>query len=247
MRPYRFPPLTTCGKLPPNMLSDDQLQAIARLVSKCEALSQRARAGYNEANTKKDFIEPLFEAMGWDVRNKDEVDAEKHVKPGFADYAFLLDGLVQFYLEAKPLEDDIYNEAYGRQVITYACSKGDTWAVLCNFKGLQVFNAQWDTPNPDRARVLNLTCDEYTDARSPISLLSRSAFQQGSLEKHAQTFGGMRPRPPVEKGLYQHMHRWRERLVSYFARVAHDLTAEQADEAAERLLSRLIFIRSSEA
>ena len=63
-------------------------------------------------NTKKDFIEPLFEALGWDVRNKDEVDAEKHVRPGFADYAFLLDGLVQFYLEAKALDDNIYKEEY---------------------------------------------------------------------------------------------------------------------------------------
>jgi len=228
------------------MLSDDQLQAIRNLVAKYEALSDRERRRYNEANTRKDFIEPLFEALGWDVRNKHEVDAEKAVKPGFADYAFLLNGLVQFYVEAKPLEDDIYNEAYGRQVITYAYSKGDTWAVLCNFKGLQVFNAQWDTPNPDRARVLNLTWDQYCAADSPVFLLSRQALQEGSLEKHAQTFGTMRPRIPVEKGLYRHMHRWREKLVRHFFRMDQDVSLEQADEAAERVIARLIFIRSSE-
>ena len=228
------------------MLSDEQLQRIHQLVAKYEVLSPAQRRRYNEANTRKDFIEPLFEALGWDVRDKEEVDAEKAVKPGFADYAFLLNGLVQFYVEAKPLEDDIYNEAYGRQVITYAYSKGDTWAILCNFKGLQVFNAQWDTPNPDRARVLNLTWDQYSDAGSPIFLLSRRAFEEGSLEKHAQTFGAMRPRIPVEKGLYRHMHRWRERLVRHFSTMGKGVTLGQADEAAERLISRLIFVRSSE-
>lgn len=174
------------------------------------------------------------------------MDAEKHVRPGFADYAFLLDGLVQFYLEAKPLDDNIYKEEYERQVITYAYSKGDTWAVLCNFKGLQVFNAQWETPKPASARVLNLTWNEYAASGSPIFLLSRRALEEGTLEKHAQTFGGMRPRIPVEKGLYRHMHRWRERLVRHFFRMGQDISLEQADEAAERLISRLIFIRSSE-
>lgn len=53
------------------MLSGDQHQAISGLVEKYQALSEKRRRDYNEANTKKDFIEPLFEALGWDVRNKD--------------------------------------------------------------------------------------------------------------------------------------------------------------------------------
>lgn len=222
--------------------------AIAALVSKYEGLTAADRRSYKEANTRKDFIEPLFEALGWDVRNieRNEVDEERHVRPGFADYAFKLDGIIRFYLEAKPLRENAYNEEYARQVITYAYNKGVTWAVLCNFQTLQVFNAEWETTDLNRARVLNLSYNQYAAPDSPLKLLSRDAFLSGDLEKHAQTFGGMRPRLPVEKSLFAQLRRWRQTLFSQIANYRRDLTHDQVDEAVLRLLNRLIFIRNCE-
>jgi len=222
--------------------------AIAALVSKYEGLTAAQRHSYKEANTRKDFIEPLFEALGWDVRNieRNEVEEEKHVRPGFADYAFKLDGIIRFYLEAKPLRENAYNEEYARQVITYAYNKGVTWAVLCNFCTLQVFNAEWETTDLNSARVLNLSCGEYATPDSPLELLSRDAFLSGELEKKAQTYGTMRPRLPVEKSLFAQLRRWRQTLFSQIANYRRDLTHDQVDEAVLRLLNRLIFIRNCE-
>ncbi|MFH1371255.1 MAG: hypothetical protein ABII09_08235 [Planctomycetota bacterium] len=31
------------------------------------------RQGYHEAGVRKEFIDPFFEALGWDVANKDSV------------------------------------------------------------------------------------------------------------------------------------------------------------------------------
>src|SRR5437868_279459 len=66
--------------------------------------------GYTEEETKKDFILPLFKALGWDVDNKNEVSAEEHLSSGRTDYGFYLDGRCKFYLEAKPLKSDLNKE-----------------------------------------------------------------------------------------------------------------------------------------
>jgi len=221
-------------------------EAIGRLAERYRALTPQERRRYNEANTRKDFIEPLFEALGWNVRDKEEVDAERLVKPGWADYAFLVEGVPRFFLEAKPLADDLYNPEYAKQAITYAYNKGVPWAVLCNFTRFQVFNAEWETDDLNRARFLDLACEGYAQADSPLRLLSREAFLTDELDKRAQTYGGMRPRLPVEKSLYAQMRHWRERLFNEIARMRPELTFEQVDEVIERLLNRLIFIRNCE-
>ena len=222
--------------------------AVGRLAERYKALTPQERRHYNEAQTRKDFIDPLFASLGWDVRGvkRNEVDVETHVSGGRADYAFKIDGVVRFYLEAKKLEEDLYNPEYAKQVITYAYNKGVPWAVLCNFARLQVFNAEWETDDLNRARFLDLAWEDYAAADSPVWLVSREAFLGGELDRRAQTYGGMRPRQPVEKSLYAQMRHWRERLFNDIARMRPELTFEQVDEVIERLLNRLIFIRNCE-
>jgi len=66
-------------------------KAIAELVEKYNRLEKEGRlTRYNEEMTKNEFIEPLFEALGWDVRNRkvyDEVIKEQAVLRGRVDYA----------------------------------------------------------------------------------------------------------------------------------------------------------------
>lgn len=67
---------------------------------------------YDEENTKIDFINPFFEALGWDVYNKKnlsplykDVEFESSVKVGkktrAPDYAFRIGGVPVFFVEAK--------------------------------------------------------------------------------------------------------------------------------------------------
>jgi predicted type IV restriction endonuclease len=137
-------------------------EQISQLVHKYEGLDARRLKQFNEENTKKDFILPLFRHLGWDVGNSDEVAAEEKSSNGRVDYAFKIGGVSKFYLEAKPLREDLNQRPdWAKQVITYAENKGVTWAVLTNFKQLMVFNAEWDKPALERARFLNLTYQEY--------------------------------------------------------------------------------------
>ena len=68
--------------------------------------------GVNEAHVRQSLIDPLFEALGWDVRNKamiapqyrevipeDSLDVEGHQKA--PDYTFRVGTSRKFYAEAK--------------------------------------------------------------------------------------------------------------------------------------------------
>jgi predicted type IV restriction endonuclease len=77
---------------------------------------------YNETQTRRDFIDPFWKALGWDVDNENgyaesyrEVIHEDRVKVGGAtkapDYSFRLPGGKRlFFLEAKKSNVDIKDE-----------------------------------------------------------------------------------------------------------------------------------------
>lgn len=120
----------------------ESLQGITKLVAKYQNLDEKTIRTFSEADTRRVFIMPLFQALGWDVYSREEVAEEVKAAIGRVDYVFKLHGVSQFYLEAKPLRADLSRPEYAKQAITYAYNKGITWAVLSDFEGLQIYNAQ---------------------------------------------------------------------------------------------------------
>jgi predicted type IV restriction endonuclease len=57
-------------------------QEVASLVAKYESLPTRTLNRYDEENTKKDFVLPLFHHLGWEVDNLPEVAAEEKASNG---------------------------------------------------------------------------------------------------------------------------------------------------------------------
>ncbi|MFQ6056249.1 MAG: hypothetical protein ACE5J3_09760, partial [Methanosarcinales archaeon] len=56
----------------------------------------------SEANVRKDYIDPLFEILGWNVRNSDEYDAEQYIRgAGYVDTALKLNLIPKIFVEAK--------------------------------------------------------------------------------------------------------------------------------------------------
>jgi adenine-specific DNA-methyltransferase len=78
-----------------------------------EADYSRHNSIYNETQLRKDFVEPFFELLGWDVNNKNglpqnlrEVAYEATITSsgesfGKPDYAFRLAGKRKFFVETK--------------------------------------------------------------------------------------------------------------------------------------------------
>src|SRR3990167_10448744 len=104
------------------MKKEEAKQKVAELVTRFKNATESGQIKkYSEEETKKDFILPLFEALGWDVYEKSEVSAEEHIKSaGRVDYGFSLNGRTKFYLEAKSLKTDLNVENFAKQAIRYS-------------------------------------------------------------------------------------------------------------------------------
>ncbi len=77
-------------------------EQIGILISKFKSKDERTLKDMSEANVRKDFIDPFFEVLGWDVRNAEEYDAESYVRgAGFADVAIKVDDKSKMFIEAK--------------------------------------------------------------------------------------------------------------------------------------------------
>ncbi|MCY3906330.1 MAG: hypothetical protein OXF63_03675 [Anaerolineaceae bacterium] len=93
---------------------------IRDLVANYQSLTPARRRGYNETATRNDFIDPLFEALGWNMHDNAEVAREVTVgSRKRVDYAFRIRGVSRFLLEAKAL-NDLLDDEHVRQAIDYA-------------------------------------------------------------------------------------------------------------------------------
>jgi len=124
------------------MTKQEAKQHIAKLVEKYKILvDTRKIKSFNEARTRNEFIEPLFEFLGWDMRNLEnqgEVTTEENVSKGRVDLAFRLNHIPIMFLEAKALRVDLDEWKWAEQAINYSWNKSITWAILTDFEGIKV-------------------------------------------------------------------------------------------------------------
>jgi type I restriction-modification system DNA methylase subunit len=229
-------------------------ERIIELITKYEEIKKSGEIRkYNEESTKKDFIQPLFESLGWNFSNRgksnDSVSAEETISKKRVDYAFRINGIPKFFLEAKSLKEDNIdrNSKYVIQAIDYAWMKSCSWAILTNFETIALYNADWKDPDYRNNRLFVLHSNDFLSDTS-FTYLSKKAFEDGELDKVASKFGKKQLKNPINKQLLQDMIHFREILSKDIVRNNQDrhLTQDEVDESVQRILDRLIFIRNAE-
>lgn len=233
------------------MQKEQAKERIGALVQKYERLKSEGRIkSYNEEMTKKDFILPLFEALGWDVYNThaDEVSAEEKVSKGRVDYGFRIEGIPKLFLEAKALKADLEDFKWAEQAINYAWHKGVVWAILTDFESVKVFNAEVKTANPAQSQFFALHTNQFIDRFEQLWLLSRESLASGAINVEAEKWGKKLKKIPVDKQLLADFTSFRELLSKSVLKnnPKKNLTEEDIDESVQRILDRLIFIRTTE-
>jgi adenine-specific DNA-methyltransferase len=221
---------------------------IKRLIDKFGTLKRSPQQwrGFNESENCKDFILPLFAALGWEV-DSEEVAAEVNVQGKRADYTFRLNGVARFFLEAKKPSADVQQEEFGEQAISYAWHKSVPWAVLTNFETLKVFGAEWDEVNPERSLLFEIKFTDYlTDEK--LLFLSRASITNGDLDQWAEREFKKPKRENVDSQLAKDLLRWRNVLFENLKNwnSGKNINDKQIAKAVQTLLDRLIFMRTTE-
>jgi adenine-specific DNA-methyltransferase len=217
-------------------------EKIKKLIEKYEGLSELEKRKYNEQQTKDHFIRPLFEALGWDFES--EVWSEKDVLgKKRVDYAFVLNGINKFLVEAKPLKVDLEIEIHAKQAINYAWNKGVNWAVLTDFEGIKVFNAQGQSRLLIDKLVFDIPYAEYLTDFDRLWLLSKESFKENKLEEYAIRHGKKLKKLTVNEKLFGDLKIAREKLTESLKRWNEGLSQELLEEGVQRVLDRLVFIR----
>jgi len=129
---------------------------------------------YNETLTRRDFIDPFFKALGWDIDNSQgyaeayrEVIHEDKVKIGRAtkapDYSFRLGGGKRlFFVEAKKPSIDVKGDiAVAYQIRRYGWSAKLPVSIITDFEEFAVYDCT-KKPNPsDKAGVARIKYLRY--------------------------------------------------------------------------------------
>ena len=222
-------------------------EEIKKLIEKYELVKSSGKIkNYTEEATKKDFILPLFKSLGWNV-DEDEVSAEEYItSSGRLDYGFYVNGRPKFYLEAKSLKADLNLEEFAKQAIRYSFNKGVTWAVLTDFEGVKVFNAQALSNYLGDKLFFEINYSEYLERFDQLWLLSKESFENDLIDKEAERAGKKLQKVPITDLLYKDLNECRKLLTDQLGKWNPKVPQDLLDEGVQKLLDRIIFIKVAE-
>lgn len=153
-------------------------------------LERHRRSGLKEYPTRTIFIDPLLGALGWDVRDPDEVELEYPTVDGKSvDYALKINRKPVLLLEAKQLNDSLEDVKAITQVVGYASNDGIEWCVLTNGLRYRVYRTSERAAAPEKLLfeisidprdTQGLTVDQVA---SQLSRLSRDSLARGALDE----------------------------------------------------------------
>src|SRR4030066_631218 len=226
------------------MTKEKAKQQIQKLVEKYQGVLETGKIkSYNEAQSRNEFIEPLFEFLGWDMRNlttDNEVTTEENVSGGRVDLAFRLNNIPVMFLEAKAMKVDLDERKWAEQAIHYSWNKSVTWAVLTDFESVKIFNAEIPPKSVSQNLFIELNCRDFINRFDQLWLLSKESFEQKLLDKEAQKWGKLTQRKQVGEKLFEDLMSWRVSLTKDFKK-QNTLTDEELKKGGRRFFAVFFF------
>jgi predicted type IV restriction endonuclease len=236
---------------------------LLRLVEQFERNRDAYRSGaYNETQLRREFLDPFFEALGWDVNNRQgyaehykEVIHEDTIRVGGVmhapDYCFRIGGERKFFVEAKKpsvnLRDDI-SPAF--QLRRYAWSAKLPLSILTDFEEFAVYDCRRRPDKRDKAstgRLLYFTYADYPERWDEIAaIFSREAILHGAFDQYAEAREGKRGTATVDNAFLAEIEGWRDALARNLALRNPTLSQRALNFAVQATIDRLIFLRICE-
>lgn len=236
-------------------------ERIKELVKKYKSNYSRYKE-YKEEEIKQEFINPLFEALGWDIYYKDDIAPQyrdvifedslrinKEIRA--PDYCFQLPGKKMFFVEAKKPSVNIKEKkesAY--QVRSYAWSAQLPLSILTDFEEFAVYDTRVKPKNKDKAstaRTIYMTYEEYVDRWDEIyNIFSKESVLRGSFDQYAENNKKKRGTQEVDEAFLSDLEEWRELLARNIKLRNPEILIDELNYSVQQILDRIVFFRMCE-
>jgi len=246
------------------MISKEEAhKKIASLIERFEEQKEfYKRSDYNETLTRRDFIDPFFKALGWDIDNEQgyaesyrEVIHEDKIKIGGAtkapDYSFRLGGGKRlFFVEAKKpsvlIRDEI-TPAY--QVRRYGWSAKLPISIITDFEEFAIYDCTKKPNLTDKAshgRIKYLTYNNYLHEFDFLwDTFSKEKVLKGSFDKFVQSDKQKKGTSTVDREFLISLDTWRTYLANNIA-LRNNIDEDELNFVVQHIIDRLIFLRIAE-
>lgn len=220
---------------------------------------------FQEKEARTRFIDPFFEALGWDFDQTElkkdmwdihqefsQKDNSSTKKP---DYAFRVrEGKkfkVKFFVEAKApwvkLTDN--DPVYQAKRYSFSSHGKTPIVILTDFQEFRVFNGMerpiFENPLQGLVKGFDLKYTDYLDKWDLLyDTFSKDAVYNGSIDKIVGKIS--KNTKTLDDEFLHDITEWRELLARNIAIRNKDLTVNELNEAVQRIIDRLIFIRNLE-
>ncbi|MGL5033377.1 MAG: hypothetical protein ACRC6M_06200, partial [Microcystaceae cyanobacterium] len=216
----------------------------------------------NETQTRIQFIAPFFEALGWDINNKqnlflleqeviheDRLNIADSKKPKAPDYSFRIANKRQFFVEAKKPSVNVgknINAAF--QLRRYGWSAKLSISILTNFQELAIYDCRIMPVKTDLATQARIKYYQYTDYVEKwdeiYQLFAKEAVLKGSLHQFSEE--KIKAGIPVDKAFLNEIESWRENLATNIASRNPQIQQRELNFAVQMTINRLVFLRICE-
>lgn len=238
---------------------------IHELVQKYEGNRDYYRTSqFNETQVRNEFLDPLFEILGWDIRNKSgkrtnerevlleealKANADTHSKK--PDYTFRLYGERKFFLEAKkPCVHINEDNEPAKQVRRYGFTAGLKISVLSNFEDLFIY----DTTNPvedsdtlTKARIKAYHYTDYEDAAEELlRLLGRESIYSGQFDEEWKDVTIKVEHTSIDELFLEQINEWRLMLGKQILAAEPDIEIDHLGDVVQSYINKILFLRVCE-
>jgi type I restriction-modification system DNA methylase subunit len=238
-------------------------QEVLDLVSRFgENLAAYTAGSYNEAQLRREFIDPFFKTLGWDLDNAaghaeayKDVIHEDAIRIGGAvkapDYCFRIGGTRKFFVEAKKPAVDIAGDAApAYQLRRYAWSAGLPLSILTNFKEFAVYDCRIKPDQNDRpatARILFFRFRDYPARWEEIAaIFGKETVLKGAFDRYAESTRLKKGTAGVDEAFLKEIESWRDLLARTIALRNPSLNQRELNAAVTLTINRIIFLRICE-
>lgn len=239
---------------------------IIELVNRFDSYYERYKApAYNETQVRREFIDPFFKSLGWDVDNTQAYDERyKEVihedtikvsgKTKAPDYSFRIGGIRKFFVEAKkPAVNLKENPEPAYQLRRYAWSAKLPLSILTDFEEFTVLDCT-KKPSPNdkssTGRIEYYTYKNYIEKWDEIeSKYSRRSILAGKFDDLAESLvnkKGGRGTTGIDDSFLTEIEGWRDILAKNIALRNSELTVQELNLVVQKIIDRIIFLRICE-